>query len=264
MKYSLLCSLATLLVAFNIAYATVTEEEVKMTYKQSISLNCSDIAADTFYSINKGGAETIIENKAGKYSIANNDLVITDLRKADLAVNYGCNSTNDLTVKIFKTKAQPFFFAQEKSSITVSEAGSAKFECKMITGSDNGQNVTWTWQFNGVTLEPNEKYVMDNNNENGTLTVKNAKLTDKGNYTCISDNSFGTYQQTTELRVKGALAALWPFLGIVIEVIILSLIIIIYEKKFNKKSSDDETEQSSRLVDSKDGNNDLKKRNVKA
>jgi len=110
MKYSLLCSLATLLVAFNIAYATVTEEEVKMTYKQSISLNCSDIAADTFYSINKGGAETIIENKAGKYSIANNDLVITDLRKADLAVNYGCNSTNDLTVKIFKTKAQPFFF----------------------------------------------------------------------------------------------------------------------------------------------------------
>ena len=50
-------------------------------------------------------------------------------------------------------------------------------------------------------------------------------------------------------KIKDQLAALWPFLAIVAEVIVLCLIILIYEKKCNKKpsSSEEDTEVTHNL-----------------
>ena len=41
------------------------------------------------------------------------------------------------------------------------------------------------------------------------------------------------------VRIKGKLAALWPFLGICAEVFILCAIILIYEKRRNKTDLDE-------------------------
>lgn len=47
------------------------------------------------------------------------------------------------------------------------------------------------------------------------------------------------------IRIKDKYAALWPFLGICAEVIILCAIIIIYEKKRNKTELEEsDTDQS--------------------
>lgn len=64
------------------------------------------------------------------------------------------------------------------------------------------------------------------------LRIKDLDMTsDPGTYTCNGTNSEGTGQATITLRVRSHLAALWPFLGIVAEVLVLVTIIFIYEKR---------------------------------
>lgn len=55
--------------------------------------------------------------------------------------------------------------------------------------------------------------------------------TDGGKYSCSASNSEGEAWDVVTLRVRKHLAALWPFLGIVAEVLVLVTIIFIYEKR---------------------------------
>lgn len=83
------------------------------------------------------------------------------------------------------------------------------------------------------------------------LMVENIEMNDRGNVYCrVSYNWSDTAENHmaeahTFLRVKDKLAALWPFLGICAEVVILCAIILVYEKKRNKAELEEsDTDQS--------------------
>ncbi|TRY62276.1 hypothetical protein DNTS_025833 [Danionella cerebrum] len=77
-----------------------------------------------------------------------------------------------------------------------------------------------------------DKYEIKNTPNKTTLYVKDLDINqDMGTYHCQGTNDMGSAIDKIELRVRSQLAALWPFLGIVVEVIILITIIFIYEKR---------------------------------
>jgi Immunoglobulin I-set domain len=118
-----------------------------------------------------------------------------------------------------------------------------------------------------ATSEPGKPEAQ--NEKTSMLEFSSIQESDRGTYTCSIDNEHGRSTASVEVKVKGAfskvwensflleawdlwlfpsnsadkLAALWPFLGIVAEVVILCAIIFIYEKRRNKTvDEEDENE----------------------
>ncbi|KAF4083226.1 hypothetical protein AMELA_G00137590 [Ameiurus melas] len=80
---------------------------------------------------------------------------------------------------------------------------------------------------------------------NSTLTITDLNNEDAGTYKCIGENKMGQGSSKIQLRVRSRLAALWPFLGIVVEVIILVAIIFIYEKRRKPDEINDDDDSGS-------------------
>lgn len=125
-----------------------------------------------------------------------------------------------------------------------------------------------TWKKDGQPLIPNKRITLssaDGKYDNAILSINNLEFEDKGEYTCNATNRLypGGKTATIVIRVKDKLAALWPFLGIVAEVIVLCVIIFIYEKK-RSREMEDEADGGDEVVNSDDHKGkDVRQRNIR-
>lgn len=98
---------------------------------------------------------------------------------------------------------------------------------------------TWTWfklSADKKTLTP----LGDAESESGTRTqrvIAAVSREDEGEYLCVASNDAGSTNDTVTFKVHDLRDAVWPFLGIAAEVVVLIVIIFACEKMGRKKAS---------------------------
>uniref|UniRef100_F7D5X5 Basigin n=1 Tax=Callithrix jacchus TaxID=9483 RepID=F7D5X5_CALJA len=122
-----------------------------------------------------------------------------------------------------------------KSSEHINEGETAVLVCE----SKSAPPVTdWVWYRitdagdQVIVNGSQSRFFVNSSQGRSELHIKNLNMeADPGKYACNGTSSEGTDQAVITLRVRSHLAALWPFLGIVAEVLVLVTIIFIYEKR---------------------------------
>ncbi|KAH8857303.1 Basigin [Schistosoma japonicum] len=75
--------------------------------------------------------------------------------------------------------------------------------------------------------------------KNGIMEWSDASKS-TGFYLCTARSSLGSDNLLLEVRIKSKLAPLWPFIGIIVELLVLGIIILIYERTQAKRRRDEE------------------------
>nr|XP_032831876.1 neuroplastin-like isoform X2 [Petromyzon marinus] len=185
------------------------------------------------------GTEQMVEITASR--IVTLDYTITKPKAEHSGVYVCVFQTSPPAKGNITVKSWPDITTHKKSE-NHGEGDAAELVCKC-----NGYpDVDWTWSYK--PRDNDDVVVVANGSRDGRLAIASTGNqtvlslhglvvdTDGGEYTCQATNSEGTATHTMLLRVRSRLAALWPFLGIVAEVVILIAIIFIYEKR--KKPDD--------------------------
>lgn len=289
----LLCFLVVLL-PFILADESEKEAEINFERGQDVLvLNCSlTNTPDKVNWVKDGNNLEMVTNKDGVVHLKDREavtfthntgvnvhsLTITKPKVTDIG-NYTCSSvSSDAAVEVESEKfsvLMPTIVVKivalnniidgEELLLTCNAVGNPPTEIqwfKMAEPESKDPKDYWTMMGSKTKIEANDPRIFVNSSAMSTtmsshLNIKEIQLEDRFVYMCLADNrvdSAISSNSTILIRVVGKYAALWPFLGICAEVLVLCIVIFVYEKRRGNKKLDDESDQnnSKHAVNSKD------------
>lgn len=139
-----------------------------------------------------------------------------------------------------------------RPSLAVMEEEKVKLRCEAFYFGNEEPKVAWNMLHEETGEELNITRWSQADEKEGefktisTLTLNDengVQMSDRANYTCTVSVTSGSSVRGILLRVKDKFAALWPFLGICAEVVILCVGIFIYERRTKNQTVEGDEEE---------------------